>query len=301
MDALSHRRLGVVGVPSSAGSHNPGQEKAPAAWRAAGLFDALRATGADVQDFGDVAVRRHCPQDPVDGVRDLDRVVEVACEVKDRVAQVASSGWTPLVLGGDCTITLGVVAGLSSSDGPGLLYFDGDADLNTPETSGSGVLDTMGVSHLLGFGAPELSGIADSGPLLTASRLELFGFDPGELDTHQWATLVGRDLRATPAPAVRENPQAAASTALHRLEHSADRFLLHFDVDALDTGAFPLANFPHFAGLTLDDATVCLTRFCSSPALAGIVITEVNPDHDPDGVLLLRLRDALCSALSSRA
>ena len=48
------RRVSVLGVPTSAGSHNAGQEKAPAAWRAAGLIDALRAAGLDVEDRGDL-------------------------------------------------------------------------------------------------------------------------------------------------------------------------------------------------------------------------------------------------------
>jgi arginase family enzyme len=48
------RRVSILGVPSSAGSHNPGQEKAPAAWRAAGLADGLRQAGLDVEDPGDL-------------------------------------------------------------------------------------------------------------------------------------------------------------------------------------------------------------------------------------------------------
>ena len=41
------RQVSILGVPTSAGSHNPGQEKAPAAWRAAGLIGELRAAGLD--------------------------------------------------------------------------------------------------------------------------------------------------------------------------------------------------------------------------------------------------------------
>ena len=69
--------LGLLGVPTSAGSHNARQEKAPAVLRAAGLVAALRTAGLDVEDTGDLTVRRHRPSPPVDGVRALDRVVEV--------------------------------------------------------------------------------------------------------------------------------------------------------------------------------------------------------------------------------
>lgn len=49
----------------------------------------------------------------------------------------------------------------------------------------------------------------------------------------------------------------------------------------------PLADFPHFnAGLSRDDAMTCLNVFLRTPSLAAFVITEINPDHDPDGTLL---------------
>ena len=147
--------LALVGVPTSAGTHGPGQEKAPGALRAAGLVPALEAAGAEVRDEGDlpVAMYRAAVADPRQ--RDLEGVAEVAGRVAGRVAEVLGRGMTPLVLGGDCTITLGVVAGFARhADDLGLLYFDGDADLSTPATTGSGVLDSMVVAHLLGEGAP---------------------------------------------------------------------------------------------------------------------------------------------------
>ena len=291
------RIFGLLGVPTSAGSHNAGQDKAPAAWRTAGIVDRLTGRGLAVHDHGDLPVARHRPAARVGGVRDLERVVMICREVADRVAVVRATGQTPLVLGGDCTITLGVVAGLARSLEPGLLYFDGDADLNTPERSDSGILDTMGVTHLLGGGAPELAGLQPRRPLLTDDRLVLFGFDPAELDTHQWAALTERQIVAFPAPTVRERPSAMAARAWATLAERTNHIVLHVDVDALDTGLFPLANFPHFNGLALEEMRTCLDVFGHQPELAAVVITEVNPDHDPDRHLLNDLADVVTHAL----
>jgi NADPH-dependent 2,4-dienoyl-CoA reductase/sulfur reductase-like enzyme len=63
------RRVSILWVPTSAGSHNPGQEKAPAAWRAAGLADGLREAGLDVEDRGDLPAAPFRPVQPVDGLR----------------------------------------------------------------------------------------------------------------------------------------------------------------------------------------------------------------------------------------
>lgn len=192
-----------------------------------------------------------------------------------------------------------MVAGLKRTGPVGLLYLDGDVDLNTPELSGSGVLDTMGMTHLLGGGVPELSGLGHPDVLLGYEQVELFGFDPAELDEHQWTVLTSRRLAATPAPAVRADPTGTATAAWDRLAARVDRIVLHVDVDVLDTGAFPLANFPHFNGLTLDEAKACLEVFARRPELAAVVVTEVNPDHDPDGDLLALLRDVLVGAITS--
>jgi len=290
------RRVSVLGVPTSAGSHNAGQERAPAAWRAAGLIDALRAAGLDVEDRGDLPAAPYRPVEPADGLRDTDRVVEVARRVAAEVAAILGAGRLPLVLGGDCTITLGALDGFGEG---GLVYFDGDADLTTPERSGSAVADTMGMTHMLGGGSPRLARLGSRYPLLRPGQVVLFGFDPAELDTGEWTELVSRHLYAAPAPAVRADPAGQARAALAYLDRRVGSYLVHLDVDVLHTGMFPLANFPHFAGLTLDQVADCLNEFTSGEKFGGLVITEVNPDHDPGGQVLARLVATVAEALAA--
>jgi arginase len=257
-------RAAFIGVPTSAGTHGPGQEKAPRALRRAGLLRGLEAAGIEARDEGDlpVAMYQAAAADPRQ--RNLDAVVEVAGRVADRVQEVLGRGLAPLVVGGDCTITLGVVAGFARHDGDlGLLYFDGDADLSTPATSRSGVLDSMGVAHLLGEGAPALARLGPRYPLLAADRLLLFGFDdPDDLGDAQQALLARHAPAAWPASRVLEvpgGPRVAAAAALAELEARVGTVVVHFDVDAVDSGDLPLANFPHHGqGLALADALACL-------------------------------------------
>src|SRR2546429_1812206 len=205
------RPVSVLGVPTSAGSHNPGQEKAPAAWRAAGLIGELQAAGLDVEDRGDLEAAPYRPVEPDGGLRDTDRVAEVVRRVAAEVAAIRAAGRRPLVLGGDCTITLGALDGFG--DG-GLVYFDGDADLNPPERSDSAVADTMGMTHMLGGGSARLARLGSRYPLLRPGQVVLFGFDPAELDTGQWTELASRHLYAAPAPAVRADPAGEGRAAL---------------------------------------------------------------------------------------
>jgi arginase len=295
---MKTRKIGLLGVPTSAGSHNAGQERAPEAFRSAGIVTELESRKVEVVDFGNLETVTHRPSPREEGVRDASRVVHVATQTRDKVAEIAAAGYQPVVLGGDCTITIGVVAGLSATRPVGLLYFDGDADLNTPELSGSGILDTMGITHLLGGGVRELAELGDRRPLLDSERLVLVGFDPGELDTAQWQSLVSRQLTAIPAALLRSQPDESVRRALAHLTAAAESVVVHFDLDVIDTGAFPLANFPHFAGLLPDEAFGCLQTMCASPAVEALVVTEANPGHDPDGSLVARVVEAVARAVA---
>ena len=77
---------------------------------------------------------------------------------------------------------------------------------------------------------------------------------------------------------------------------------MYFDVDAIDSVDLPLANYPrHGKGLTLATAMTVLGELCASPAFAGLVLTEVNPTHDPGGELLGRYINGVAAALTAPA
>jgi arginase len=287
----------VIGVPSSAGAHHAGQELAPAALRAAGLLARLREAGVEVADGGDLPVTPFELGSPP--YRNLDAVVRVAGAVRDRVASVLADGARPLVLGGDCTITLGVVAGFGHD--VRLVYVDGDMDLGSlgnADTPGSGILDSTGIGHLLGEGAPELTALGGAPPLIGPARLTLVGGDPRETDDSGRRFLTERGVSFQEGPALAADPEEAAKRALAAVNTDGP-LLVHFDVDVIDSGDLPLANFPHYdSGVSADQAFACLRALCADPSLAGLVLTEVNPTHDPSGRLLDRYLTGVVSSLS---
>lgn len=291
------RNWEIVGVPTSAGAHHAGQELAPAALRAAGLAGRLETAGVRVTDGGDLPVTPFRVGRPP--YRNLDAVVRVASAVRERVAAVLAGGGTPLVLGGDCTITLGAVAGFGRD--VRLVYEDGDMDLGSlgdAETPSSGILDSTGIGHLLGAGAPELTGLGGAPPLIDPSRLAVVGGDPRETDDSGRGYLRERGVYFTEGPALAADPAGTAQRALAAVTAAGGPLLVHFDVDVIDSGDLPLANFPHYgSGVTADQAFACLRELCAHPSLAGLVLTEVNPTHDPSGQLLDRYIDGIVSVL----
>jgi arginase len=291
-------KFGLIGVPSSAGAHGPGQEKAPSALRKAGLLGALREAGLELEDLGDVPIARFTPDLANRKRQSESRVVKVVRQVADKVEAAVDRDLVPFVLGGDCTITLGVVAGLLRRQPDlGLIYFDGDADLTTPETTRSGIFDSMGVSHLIGEGAPELAHVGPRFPLLPQDRIVLFGFQPYEIEPEESRALERSAMVQYPVTSMGDRPIEFAAEARARLEERTRAIAVHFDVDVMDSAEIPLADWPHYDALSFGDAMHCLSVFVGSPKLAALVVTEINPDNDPDGLLVRQFIDAFADAM----
>ena len=108
------RSIELIGVPSSMGGFAPGQEKAPQALRTAGFVETLRSAGFEVHDHGDSQVRRWFPDRESPLAQHVEAVTEVALETAERVAGTEG---IVVVLGGDCTIELGTLAGLQARIG----------------------------------------------------------------------------------------------------------------------------------------------------------------------------------------
>ena len=293
-------RITVLGAPTSAGAHYAGQELGPSAIRRAGFVDILSDAGLDVIDAGDIRgeVFRVDP-DPTP-LRNLGAVVDVAERVADAVQEHVSRGYLPIVLGGDCTISLGVVAGLQRvHDDVGVAYIDGDADLSTPERTHSGILDATGVAHFLGLADTPLAAIGSSQPMLRPEQLVLLGYDPTDLDTYDADVFAARpELLHFTDDEIRADAATAASQARSQLaERTA--VLVHFDVDCVDSADLPLANYPHYgSGLSLDTASQLLSTMVGADNLAAISLTEVNPTHDPGGEQLDRYVSAVATAIA---
>ena len=298
------RTLGLIGVPTSMGAFAPGQEKGPRALRDADLLGRLSGAGVEVTDHGDGGgVRRWRPDKGNRHAQNLPAVVEVARETAGRVREAHAVGHLPLVIGGDCTIELGTVAGLlPSGERLGLIYFDVHPDLNVPDSVGEGALDWMGVAHMLGAeGATEpLSRFGPRFPLLRDEDVFLFSYGPEQATVREHEEIDRRGLKGIPVGEVAADPEGAAARVLAEMETHFDRLLVHFDVDTVDFTDLPLSeNTGRNEGLPFEAAIRALGTLLESKTLTALTVTEFNPDHgEEDGSTAKALADGLTRALS---
>jgi arginase len=296
------RPMSVIGVPSSAGAYGPGQERAPSVFREYGLLDRLTSAGVEVVDRGDSSVVVWSKDDANPTAGNPELVARVAAGLADRAAAALADDHDLLVLGGDCTIELGTVAG-AIRDGSqiGLAYIDLDADLNTPLT-GDGILDWMGVAHLLDIdGAHDgVAGVGSRRPMLEPWYVRLLAvanITPAEQEVIDRLDVVVESLDAL------EHDPDAVLARTGEWAIGLDRLLVHVDIDVLDYDAFPIAeNTDSRGGLSLDELSALLDKLCRLPSFRALTLTEVNPEHAPDQAAAFeRLITMLTTALSSRA
>lgn len=294
------RKIGIIGVPSSAGARQTGQEQAPRAFRQASLVEHLRSAGLSVTDFGDLPEVLFQPDEQNPKGQNLQLVVEVAERVATQVEAVVREDHLPIVLGGDCTIALGVLAGLiRHKPNLGLMYFDGDIDLNTPDTTESGIFDGMVMAHIIGKGVDALARIGPRYPLLAEENITLFGYntEAGWIDAVETEVLAQCRMMTYPSSQIQGKVKESAAEALARLEGKADSILVHFDVDVIDYDDFPVGDVPHQHGISFDETMAGLSVFVASKKLAGLVLIEFNAGRDADGTIARRFVDAVVNVL----
>ena len=215
--------------------------------------------------------------------QNLSKVVEIVADTAQRVAEAVGAGEATLVLGGDCTVGIGTVAGhLTSGERLGLVYFDTHADLNVPSSVREGALDWMGMAHMLGEegAAPELVNVGTRTPLLEADQVILFAWGSEQARPFERSVIDRRNIEVISVDQVSAGPEQAALRARELLEDRCERLLVHFDVDVIDFTDVPLSeNSGRNEGLAYDHALTALQTLMASPRFAGVTITELNPDH----------------------
>jgi arginase len=294
------KKIALIGAPSSAAAFSAGSEKAPAALRAAGLAEKLQSAGYEVVDYGDCAPRLFADDEEHRRARNLTEIVAGLNDLKTRAEMAVKSGALVLVLGGDCAQVIGLLTGVRRYyKHVNLLWFDRDADLNTPASTPSGRIDGMVVAHIIGKGAPELVRFWSDAALVREPDVTLFGLE--RIDPPEQEFLSKSPMRHIDAVDIQSKGVAkAAHDALTQVHADAREFVLHLDTDVIAQEDFAAVNVPGSGGMRFDDVRSAFVEFAKHKNLLGLDLAQYNPDKDADGSGAAKLVELLVEALSAR-
>jgi arginase len=305
MERTMPHRVAVIGVPSGAGACGVGQEQTPAAIRAAGLVEQLGRVGFEVGDLGDSPVVPWRPDRANPRAQNLPAVVDVVRRTSRRVADaLVEHDRIALVLGGDCTVGIGTIAGIQAAIGNiAVIYFDLHSDLNTPASATDGALDWMALAHMLAIegSEPTLAAAAGPVPLLEPEQVLLFAQNPKHATRFERSEIERLALAQVGLDEVRDDPAGAARRALDFVTDRSDRYAIHLDLDVVDFTDAPLSEHPsRNAGLKLGEMLAALEVLASDRRLVAITLTELNPHNAAaDDGLLERFAASFAGAISA--
>ncbi len=272
------RTVRIIGVPLDLGQSKRGVDMGPAALRYAGLAGTLEQLGHQVLDSGNlaVAVRETVAHEAAQHYLPS---VAAACELTFQAArQAVASGETPLFLGGDHSLAIGSIAGVTHQARRGVIWIDAHGDFNTPATSPSGNIHGMALAALMGHGYPALTNLGRPGPLLKPEDLVLIGvhdLDPQEREQLRHSGITVYTMRDIDergiGPVMRE--------ALDRLEHH-DSLHVSLDMDGIDPHEGPGVGTPAPGGLTCREAQLAMEIIADCGCCHSMDIVEINPILD---------------------
>src|SRR5215470_14604980 len=167
-------RLSIIGAPLDLGQDRRGVDMGPSALRVANLNKRLASIGYVVEDLGNVPVEQpeSLPEGP-EKAKYLPQIAATCHKLAALVEKTLNDSRMPVVLGGDHSIAIGTVAGVTHhfrarTQSIGLLWIDAHADMNTPETSPSGNVHGMPLACCVGLGPRELTEVLDPAPMVDA-------------------------------------------------------------------------------------------------------------------------------------
>ena len=280
---MDRNLIALLRVPYGKGGARPGAEQGPDALMEAGLVRHLSQLGLQTADEGAVlppAAAAGSTQAPGTKLKHLEEIAALNSELADRVAGIAASGRLPLILGGDHSIAIGTIAGLTRHyRNLGVLWFDAHGDLNTEDTSPSGNIHGMSLAVNLGQGHPLLMQIRRQSSRIDPAKVVIIGarsLDEGERAYIRQAGITCftmHDIDRKGMPYVMEQ-------ALRILGDGTDGVHLSFDIDSLDPAEAPGTGTPIPGGVSYREAHLALEMMYESGLITSAEFVEVSPPLD---------------------
>jgi len=284
------REIQIIGVPLSLGQFYRGVDLGPGALRYAGLAASLEDLGYTVHDSGNLSVPVRESLEPERAQHYLPSITGVCEAVRAAGCRAVEEGRIPVFLGGDHSISIGSIAGVTCRQPTGVLYIDAHADFNTETSSPTGNIHGMGLAAVLGDGYPELVRISPDENRLRRSDVVVVGLR--DLDKGERQRLAGSGLRVYTMRDIDERGMdAVARESLEALSHR-QRLHVSLDIDALDPETAPGAGTLVPGGLTYREAQLLMEIVADSGRLSSMDIVEINPildDHNKTAKMAVSL------------
>lgn len=277
-------KIAMIGVPYNLDQLRVGMGAAPEALLAAGLQARIEGAGHTTQAELVMIPEGAAPR--------VERIGRLAAELAGAVERARAADQFPLILGGDCLVAPGVLAGLGDAPNTGIAWIDAHGDFNTPDTTISGYLGGMPLACAVGRGLDEIRAACGLVPIVETNVALL---DARDLDPAEERALATSGVRLVRGVSDGAAPELrGAWEALGRLR----QIYLHVDIDVLDQAVVAGVDFPTPGGLSVAELQSLVRQVFALGNVAAMSLTAVNPAKDADGRTVQAALDVIGAALT---
>ncbi|NUH86450.1 arginase [Bacillus firmus] len=279
---MNRQKLSIIGMPMDLGQMRRGVDMGPSAIRYAGVNERLKCLFEEIHDQGDIAIGRPEVQiDPNSNLRNLHLIAEKTEMLAEKVDHAIKGGSFPLVLGGDHSIAIGTLAGVSKHySNLGVIWYDAHGDLNTAETSPSGNIHGMPLAVSLGMGHPLLTNVGGYGPKVKPENIVIIGarsLDEGERELIKEKGIKVYTMHEIDRLGM---TKVMEESITYLKERNADGVHLSLDLDGLDPHDAPGVGTPVIGGISYRESHLAMEMLAEAQIITSAEFVEVNPILD---------------------
>lgn len=299
------KNLGLVGFPMDLGADRRGVDMGPSALRYTHLEQKLEGLGYNVKDFGDIVIEISETQVIRDSkLKYLPEIERASKILADKVELLLEKGFFPLMLGGDHSLAIGSIAGISDycrkqKKTLGIIWVDAHADMNTPETTPTGNIHGMPMAVALGEGNKHLTHLCGFAPKVKPENVAMIGIrdvDYKESETVKKFRDKGLQVY-TMSDVDKQGIPRIIAKVLNDFKKRVDHIHISFDMDGVDPDFATGVGTPVHGGLTYRESQTLMELVADCGCMNSLEILEVNPILDRQNKTAELATDLICSAL----
>jgi arginase len=302
---VRHSHIAIIGAPLDLGAGRRGVDMGPSAVRVANLNRRLAELGYEVEDLGNVPVVQ--PESEPEGqpqAKYLPQITDTCTRLAEMVEKALNQGKFPLVLGGDHSIAVGTVSGVSKylrdrKGKLGMIWIDAHTDMNTPGTSPSGNVHGMPLACCIGAGPDELTRIFGYAPKIDPANVALVGIR--SVDEQERINVQHSGVHVFTMRDIDERGLGRVVEEAIRIASSGTTgFHVSLDMDAVDPQEAPGVGTPVRGGITYREAHLAMETLNDTGRMLSMEVVEVNPVIDEVNRTAMLAVELVMSAMGKR-
>jgi len=267
------------------GAGRRGVDMGPSALRIANIEQKLENLGYTVSDLGDVFIKiQELQKVKNPRLKYLSEITRTCELLARRVEKSLEQNHFPLCMGGDHSMAIGTLAGVSSYCKKmkfelGLIWIDAHADMNTEQTTPSGNIHGMSVAASLGLGNEALTKLHGFSPKVKPENVTFIGVR--SLDVEEREIIKKLNLKVyTMTEIDRKGINFIINKILKDYKSRVQHIHVSFDVDSIDPAEAPGVGTPVSGGLSYREAHLLMETIAECGCMSSLEVSEVNPILD---------------------